>query len=158
MEIELYQFVPDIGGFLSLGLNVILPLAVGLVTTRVTSAKAKGLLLFVLSLVTTFLLRWSSAHNDALPFDFASVGINVLVTFLIGGLMHMIAWKPFGVSTWLQDVSGPGLKRHLNQLAGPVPTPGDTWGEQATQTIPAVNPDGKQHTIRVAPVPRKPDL
>lgn len=158
MDIELFQFTADIGGLLSLLLNAVLPLLVGLVTTRVTHARVKALLLLLLSFVTTFVLRWSSAHNDALPFDVASVGINVLVTFLIAGLMHMVAWKPFGAAAWMQDVSPPGLKRSLEEhlmkvpADGPKFTPGDTWNTEATQIQPVATgtaPAPVGHTMRV---------
>lgn len=88
-------------------LAAVLPLLVGLVTTRVTHAGTKGLILLALSLVSSLLAELIRAWQDGQTYD---VGLGLLLalpTFLIGVGMHVGIYKPAGVSQNLQEVGTP---------------------------------------------------
>jgi hypothetical protein len=86
--------------WLGLAISVALPVLVGLVTTRVTSAGAKAVLLLLLTALNGFLVELSQAS------DGYSVGTAVVlwgVSFAIGVLSHFGLYKPVGLSGKAQD-------------------------------------------------------
>jgi hypothetical protein len=90
----------DTAYWLGLAISVVLPVLVGLVTTRVTSAGAKAVLLLALTAVNGFLVELSQAG------DGYSVGTAVVlwgVSFAIGVLSHFGLYKPTGISASAQD-------------------------------------------------------
>lgn len=92
----------DTAYWLGLLVSVVLPVLVGLVTTRVTSARAKAVLLLALTAATGFLVELAGPHGDGY-----SVGSAVLlwaVSFGTGVLTHFGLWKPVGVSAKTQDL------------------------------------------------------
>jgi hypothetical protein len=95
MEVHL-----DTAYWLGLAISVVLPVLVGLVTTRVTSAGAKSVLLLLLTAANGFLVELSQAG------DGYSVGTAVIlwgVSFAIGVLSHFGLYKPTGISGVAQD-------------------------------------------------------
>lgn len=90
----------DTAYWLGLAISVVLPVLVGLVTTRVTSAGAKAVLLLLLTAVNGFLVELSQAG------DGYSIGTAVVlwgVSFGIGVLSHFGLYKPVGISGLAQD-------------------------------------------------------
>lgn len=77
---------------------VILPVVVGLVTTRVTNSNVKATLLLVISGVTAFLTELLASVNSGTSFDAATALLATLTTFIIGVALHYGLWKPVGVS------------------------------------------------------------
>lgn len=90
----------DTAYWLGLAISVVLPVLVGLVTTRVTSAGAKAVLLLALTAANGFLVELSQAS------DGYSVGTAVVlwgVSFAVGVLSHFGLYKPTGISGVAQD-------------------------------------------------------
>lgn len=86
---------------LSLMLAFVLPVLVGLVTTRVTHSGAKAILLLFLSAVTAFLTEWQNSPDNNFEFDQAL--LTWVVTFIIAVAAHFGLWKPTGVSAAAQN-------------------------------------------------------
>jgi len=86
--------------WLGLLVSVILPVLVGLVTTRVTSAGTKAVLLLALSTLNGLLVE---VANPGPGFDLGTATILSLVAFGTGVLAHFGLWKPAGVSGKAQD-------------------------------------------------------
>ncbi len=93
-------------GWMLIGLIVstILPLVVGLVTTRVTSGGIKAVLLLALNAVIGFGTALLSAHDQGLGFDVLPAVYTWITFFLVGVGTHFGFWKPTGVSGTMQDV------------------------------------------------------
>lgn len=87
--------------WIGLLVSVVLPVLVGLVTTRVTSAGLKGVLLLALSTANGFLVELANPGPD---YDLQTAVILSLVAFGTGVLAHFGLWKPVGVSTKAQAV------------------------------------------------------
>lgn len=90
----------DSAYWLGLAISVILPVLVGLVTTRVTHAGAKAVLLLALTALNGFLVELSTAGDD---YDLGSAVVLTLVSFGTAVLSHFGLWKPTGVSGKAQD-------------------------------------------------------
>ena len=86
--------------WLGLAISLVLPVLVGLVTTRVTHAGTKAVLLLGLSALNGLLVEMSQA---GVGFDVGGAAVNALVSFGIGVLTHFGLWKPTGVSGRAQD-------------------------------------------------------
>lgn len=85
-------------------LPVVLPMAVGLVSTRVTNGSVKAVLLLGFSVVTTFLTQLLAAYNSGTTdFDLGMALITSLVTFVLGVGVHFGLLKPTGVTDSLLD-------------------------------------------------------
>lgn len=104
----------NLGGAYWLGLviSVVLPVLVGLVTTRVTHAGTKAVLLLALSTLNGFLVDLSAGEPG---FDVGSAAVLALVSFGTGVLSHFGLWKPTGVSGKAQDV-GAGSRARAGVL------------------------------------------
>lgn len=87
-------------------LAVALPIVVGLVTTRVTSAGAKAWLLAGLTLVTSLLVELGRVLEAGGTFDVGVALFLALPAFAISVATHYGLWKPTGVSAAAQD-AGP---------------------------------------------------
>ncbi|MGW3821781.1 hypothetical protein ACWEAF_05600 [Streptomyces sp. NPDC005071] len=86
--------------WLGLLISVVLPVLVGLVTTRVTHPGTKSVLLLALTAANGFLVEFAN------PGDGYSVGtaaVLTLVSFGVAVLSHFGLWKPTGVSGKAQD-------------------------------------------------------
>lgn len=91
----------DTAYWLGLAIGVVLPVLVGLVTTRVTSPGTKAVLLLALTAVNGFLVELAN------PGDGYQVGSAIVlwaVSFGTGVLAHFGLWKPTGVAGRAQDV------------------------------------------------------
>lgn len=101
--LPVYGFEPNLGGLLSLAITVALPILVGLVTRRSTSAAVKAVLLFALAAVKTVLEAWLQAANTSADFVWIPVVYSALVTFAIAVAVHFGLYKPTGVAGAAQD-------------------------------------------------------
>lgn len=86
--------------WLGLLISVVLPVLVGLVTTRVTSAGTKAVLLLALSTANGLLVEIA---DPSAGFDLGTAAILALVTFGTGVLAHFGLWKPTGLAGKAQD-------------------------------------------------------
>lgn len=89
----------DLAYWLSLVTSVILPVLVGLVTTKVASPGAKGVLLLALSALNGFVLEISDHPSG---FNLGSAAILTIVSFGTSVLAHFGFWKPTGISAMAQ--------------------------------------------------------
>lgn len=91
----------DTAYWLGLAISVVLPVLVGLVTTRVTSAGAKSVLLLALSALNGFLVELA---DKPASYSIGTAAILTLVGFATGVLSHFGLWKPTGVAHKAQAV------------------------------------------------------
>lgn len=87
--------------WLGLLVSVVLPVLVGLVTTRVTHAGLKAVLLLALSTITGFVVEYAGPHDAG--YSVGAAAVLALVSFGTGVLSHFGFWKPVGVSGRAQD-------------------------------------------------------
>lgn len=87
--------------WLGLLTSVILPVLVGLVTTRVTSAGLKAVLLLALSTTSGFVVEFAGPHDAG--YSVGTAAVLALVSFGTGVLSHFGFWKPVGVAARAQD-------------------------------------------------------
>ncbi|MEU7416675.1 hypothetical protein [Streptomyces antibioticus] len=87
--------------WLGLLVSVVLPVLVGLVTTRVTHAGVKAVLLLALSTVNGFLVEYAGPHGD--DYSVQTAAILALVSFAVSVLTHFGLLKPTGISGKAQD-------------------------------------------------------
>jgi hypothetical protein len=96
--LPVYGFAPNLGGLLSLVITIVLPILVGLVTRRSTSAGVKATLLLALSAVNAVLSAWLQAENTNAVFEWIPVVYSTAVNFVIAVAVHFGLYKPAGVS------------------------------------------------------------
>lgn len=84
-------------------LATIMPLLVGLVTTRVTSGRAKALLLAALTLATSLLTTLYNGLTGE-PVEWFSVLFTAIASFVVSVAIHYGLWKPVGASQALQEL------------------------------------------------------
>lgn len=87
--------------WLGLLVSVVLPVLVGLVTTRVTSPGLKAVLLLALSTLNGFLVELAGPHDAG--YSVQTAAVLSLVSFGIGVLSHFGLLKPTGISGKAQD-------------------------------------------------------
>lgn len=87
--------------WLGLLISLVLPVLVGLVTTRVVNAGVKAVLLLALSALNGFIVEFAAGGAG---YDVGSAIVLSLVAFGTGVLMHFGLWKPSGVAGKAQDV------------------------------------------------------
>ncbi len=92
---------------LSLLVGTILPILVGIVTTRATHPGTKAVILALLSAVSGLLTEYLANTGD---FNWAAAGLTWLSTFLVAVAMHFGVWKPVGVSAAIADVGVTGRR------------------------------------------------
>ncbi|MFD3917296.1 hypothetical protein [Streptomyces sp. NPDC058603] len=90
----------DTAYWLGLLTSVALPVLVGLVTTRVTHAGVKAVLLLALTAANGFLVELAAAGPD---YDIGTATVLTLVSFGTAVLSHFGLWKPTGLSRKAQD-------------------------------------------------------
>jgi len=105
-ELPVYAFTANAAGMFSLIITVLLPLAVAVITTRVTSARAKGTLLLVVVAVKTTVEALIANGSDYINFGWVPFLMNLAINFSIASLMHFGVWKPMGASVYLQENVG----------------------------------------------------
>lgn len=91
----------DLAYWLGLLTSVVLPLLVGLVTTRVTSAGIKAVLLLLLTAVNGFVVELASRPAG---YHIGTAVILTLVSFGTAVLSHFGLWKPIGAASAAQAV------------------------------------------------------
>ncbi|MUG03533.1 hypothetical protein ECC01_21315 [Bacillus tequilensis] len=85
-------------------ISTVLPLLVGLVTTRVTDSSVKAWLLAGLSLVTSLVVELGDHLATGTTYDIGQGLLLALPTFLIAVGLHYGIYKPTGTSEALQRV------------------------------------------------------
>lgn len=96
----------DLPPALILGLivSVVLPLLVGLVTTRVTASGTKAVLLAALASITGLGTELVNAVNTGTSYDLGTGIILALSSFLIAVGIHAGIYKPTGATAAVQSV------------------------------------------------------
>ncbi len=102
-------FTFDTTAFVQLLVAFVLPVLVGLVTTRVVSAAAKAWLLAALTLLTSLLAELARALASGATFDAGVALLVALPAFVVSVASHYGLWKPTGISAAAQDF---GTGRH----------------------------------------------
>lgn len=82
----------------------VLPVLVGLVTTRVTSGARKAWLLAGLSLVTSLLLELARALTAGTTYDVGVALLAALPAFVVSVATYYGLWKPTGITATVQDI------------------------------------------------------
>ena len=111
---------------------VLLPLVVGLVTTRITSSGVKAVLLLFLSALTALLTTWLNAAQQDIPFDLGAAIFAFLATFLVGVAVQFGFWKPVGATAKVQDTLITASPTPLNpdvDTSGEGSDPSSSYGE-----------------------------
>lgn len=86
----------------------VLPLLVGLVTQRVTSAGLKAVLLALLAVATSLATELGAALQSGATYNLGTALLAALASFLIAVGTHFGFWKPTGLSGKAQDVGSNG--------------------------------------------------
>lgn len=105
----MFVFTLDPALVVQLILAVFLPIAVGLVTTRVTSGAKKAWLLAGLSLVTSLFTQLGAALASHSVFDIGLALLAVIPAFAISVATYYGLWKPTGIGQAAQDVDATTL-------------------------------------------------
>lgn len=102
--VPVVAFTLDPLAVVQLCIAVVLPVLVGLVTTRVTSSGAKATLLAALSLLSSLLVELARALTDAVTYDLGVALVAALPAFVVSVATHYGLWKPVGVTDKVQAV------------------------------------------------------
>ncbi|MEV8028436.1 hypothetical protein [Cellulosimicrobium funkei] len=102
--VPVVAFTLDPLAVVQLCIAFVLPVLVGLVTTRVTSSAAKAWLLALLSLVTSLLVELARALTESVTYDLGVALLIALPAFVVSVATHYGLWKPTGISGAAQDV------------------------------------------------------
>lgn len=97
-NIPVFVLQPDLGGLLSLAVVIVLPILVGLVTTRVTRPGWQAVLLLFLSAVTSVTQTALADDQNNMPFAWQPVVFNAAVNFGVAVAVHFGLWRPTGVA------------------------------------------------------------
>lgn len=84
--------------------STVLPIVVGLVTTKVTNSGLKAVLLAGLAAITGLLTELLNSINAGVPYDLGLGLVLALTAFIIAVALHYGLWKPTTVSAKAQDV------------------------------------------------------
>ncbi|MBF9135338.1 hypothetical protein I0C86_41545 [Plantactinospora sp. S1510] len=96
--LPVYGFRADAGGLLSLAITILLPILVGLITRRSTSAGTKAVLLLTLAAVKVILEAWLQAANTAATFEWIPVVYTTAVNLAIAVAVHFGLYRPTGAT------------------------------------------------------------
>lgn len=80
-------------------ISTVLPILVGLVTTRVTSSALKSLLLITFTAANGFLNEWAAAGDH---YNLAKGVLFWIVSLVTAIAVHYGAWQPLGVASKAQ--------------------------------------------------------
>lgn len=105
----LFEFTVDAIAVAQLMVAVVLPVLVGLVTTRVTASGLKAVILAALAVISAMITEAVDANMAGQAYDIGQGLINAIGTFVIAVAIHYGLWKPTGVSQRAQE-TGPGIK------------------------------------------------
>lgn len=106
----MFTFSLDPAATVQLLVAFVLPVLVGLVTTKTTSSNAKAWLLAALALLTSLLTELARALSDGVPYDVGVALLAALPTFVVSVASHYGLWKPTGVSNAAQKVGAPKVQ------------------------------------------------
>lgn len=95
-------FTLDPALIIQLLVSTVLPLLVGLVTTKFTNGGTKAVLLAALALVTSLLVELGNALAAGVAYDLGAGLLLAIPTFLIAVGMHFGLWKPVGAAAAAQ--------------------------------------------------------
>lgn len=84
--------------------STVLPILVGLVTTRVTDGGIKAVLLALLAALTGLGTEGLAAIQSGTTWDLGTALVLALTAFLVGVAMHYGLWKPVHVTEKVQNV------------------------------------------------------
>lgn len=84
--------------WLSLAINVVLPIVVALVTSRVAGGAVKALVLLVLSALASYLVAILASVDAGSPVDWSQTTFTALVGLVVAVSTHFGVWKPTGVT------------------------------------------------------------
>jgi hypothetical protein len=132
---------------LNVALQFVLPLLVGLVTTKLTGRSTQFILLAVLTLAATVGAQAMQAHAAGLPLNLVQVLVVAIVNFTVSVLSHYNVWKPIGLTDLLLSMLVKAPEAPVQSF--PVPDPSAPISPASP--VPAVVPD-------VAPAPAAPVL
>lgn len=104
---------------LTMVLGTLLPLITGWVVRLDAHSAVRAVTLLLLSGLTSFLTDWLNSINGHTAFDFKTVGVTALVTFIVGVGTHYGFWQHLGVSKFFNNL--PGFIGPINK---PVPAAG----------------------------------
>lgn len=104
-------FTVDPAMVVQLVLAVLLPIAVGLVTTRVTAGSTKAWLLAGLTLVTSVVTQLASAIAGNVAFDAGLALVAAIPAFAISVATYYGLWKPTGVGRAAQNVESTTIRK-----------------------------------------------
>ena len=90
-------------------LAVVMPLLVGLVTTRVTSGSVKAWLLAGLTLATAVITQLGAAITSGTPFDLGLALLSTIGAFIVSVGTYYGLLKPTGIAVKAQDVENTTL-------------------------------------------------
>jgi hypothetical protein len=96
-------FTADPAAIVQLLVAFVLPVLVGLVTTRITAAGRKAWLLAALTLVTSLLVELGRALTGGQTYDVGVALLAALPAFVVSVSSHYGLWKPTGVAVAAQD-------------------------------------------------------
>lgn len=96
--------------------GVVLPLLVGLVTTRVTHPGRRAVILAALALALNLATELGAALQAGETYNLGAALLLGLGTFLIAVGTHYGFWKPTGVTTKVQDTL---VKAGADRVPGP---------------------------------------
>jgi hypothetical protein len=108
----------DVWILLGFVVQFILPLLVGLVTTKVTAPDVQAILLAGLTVVVSVASNALSAHANGQPFDLVAAGLQALAGFVVSVGAHFGLWKPTGAASAVL-----GRLRHAVAEPAPAPVP-----------------------------------
>lgn len=91
-------FAPTWVQLLTLLVTIVLPVLVGLVTTRETNSNRKTIYLVLLSAVTGFGSELLSALSNGQTYDAAAGLFTAVASLVVGIALHYGVWKPTGVA------------------------------------------------------------
>lgn len=104
---------------LSLLVSTVLPLLVGLVTTEVTSSRAKSLLLAALSAVSGFGAEVLGAHQAHQSYNLLNGALLAVAGFAVAVTTHQGLYKPTGLAAVVAAV-GVTVQKMVPNPVGPV--------------------------------------
>jgi hypothetical protein len=84
--------------WLSLAINVLLPIVVALVTSRVADGAVKALVLLVLSALATYLVAILASVEAGTAVDWSQTTFTALVGLVVAVSSHFGVWKPTGLT------------------------------------------------------------
>ena len=102
-------FTLDPAVVIQLVLTTVMPIAVGLVTTRTTSGAVKAWLLAAFTLVTSILTQLGAALASGTSFDLGMALLAAIPAFAISVATYYGLWKPTGIGKAAQDVEATTL-------------------------------------------------